>query len=108
VRALAALQAQKPAFDAFDTQLLAASHNEPASQRRFAAKLGLGFPLLSDPKGEVARRYGAKHLLPYFHRKTFLIDGRGVLRLMQDGQPRVDELLTFLDGLRGDLQEEPR
>ncbi|MDB5098353.1 MAG: Peroxiredoxin [Cyanobacteria bacterium RYN_339] len=104
-RALSALQDQKAAFDAFQTQLMGASHNEPESQRRFAAKLGLQFPLLSDPKGEVARVYGAKDLLPYFHRKTFLIDGRGVMRLMQEGQPRVDELLTFLDGLRGDLKE---
>jgi peroxiredoxin Q/BCP len=104
-RALLALQEQKPAFDAFQTQLLATSHNGKESQAAFAAKLGLGFPLLSDPRGEVARLYGAKDLLPYFHRKTFLIDGRGVLRLVQDGQPRVDELLTFLDGLRGDLPE---
>jgi peroxiredoxin Q/BCP len=104
-QALQALQAQLPAFEAFQTQVLATSHNQPASQQRFAAKLGLGFPLLSDPKGQVAKRYGAKDLLPYFRRKTFLIDGRGVLRLLQEGQPRVDELLTFLDGLRGDLQE---
>ena len=104
-RALNALQAHAPQFEAFQTQLLGASHNLSESQQRFAAKHGLSFPLLSDPRGEVARQYGAKDLLPYFHRKTFLIDGRGVLRLILDGQPPVEELLTFLDGVRGDLSE---
>jgi peroxiredoxin Q/BCP len=84
-------------------QVLGISHNMPESQARFAAKLGLHYPLLSDPAGEAARMYGAKTLLPFFARKTFVIDGKGVLRLVLDGQPDMDKLLTFLEALQGDL-----
>lgn len=34
---------------------------------------------------------------------TFVIDGRGTVRLTLSGMPNVEEILTFLDGLRGDL-----
>lgn len=83
--------------------MLGISHNTQASQARFAAKLGLHFPLLSDPPGEVARMYGAKGLLPIFTRKTFVVDGRGVVQGIHDGMPDMERLLTLLEGLRGDL-----
>lgn len=85
--------------------MLGISHNPTESQARFAAKLGLHYPLLSDPPGEVARMYGAKGLLPFFSRKTFVIDGKGVLRLVMDGQPDMAKLLAFLEALHGDLTE---
>lgn len=96
-------QAALDRFDARHAQVLGVSHNSVRSHVRFAGKLGLTFPLLADPKAEVARPYGAKGLLPFFKRRTVVIDGRGVLRLVRDGMPDVEELLTFLDGLTGDL-----
>lgn len=47
--------------------------------------------------------YGAKGWLPFFSRKTFIVDGRGAIALMQDGMPDMARLLTLLEGLRGDL-----
>ena len=90
-------------FKALDTQVLGISHNSGESQARFAAKYGYHFPLLADPNAEVAKPYGAKGLLPFFSRKAFVIDGRGVVRLVVDGQPDMERLLTFLSGLQGDL-----
>lgn len=76
------------------------------SHARYAEKLALRFPLLADPGAEVARPYGAKGLLPFFKRRTVVIDGHGVVRVVKDGMPDVEELLTLIDGLRGDLAVE--
>jgi peroxiredoxin len=103
---LVALQNHLARFDRLQARVLGASHNTTVSQARFAAKLGLAYPLLSDPEGVVAKAYGAKGLLPYFNRRTVVIDGRGVLRLIQDGQPKVEQLIAFLEGLRGDVPVE--
>ena len=100
---MAAFEANLARFQAVHAQVLGISHNRPDSQARFAAKLGLHFPLLSDPKGEAAKPYGAKGLLPLFARKTFVVDGRGNLRLAIHGMPDVEQLLSFLEALRGDL-----
>jgi peroxiredoxin Q/BCP len=101
---MSGFQANLTRFVELQTQVLAVSHNSPESQARFAQRLALQFPLLSDPKGAIAKSYGAKGFLPYFDRKTFVIDGRGVLRLVQNGQPQIDQLIVFLDGLRGDVE----
>lgn len=90
-------------FAARRTDVVAISHNTIRSHLRFANKYGLTFPLLSDLTAEVAKPYGAKGLLPFFKRRAAVIDGRGVLRLVRDGMPDVEELLTFIDGLAGDL-----
>ena len=90
-------------FEARHVQVLGVSHNGVATHARFHAKLGLAYPLLSDPPGAVAKQYGAKGLLPLFKRRAVVIDGRGVVRLVVDGMPDVEALLTFVDGLAGDL-----
>ncbi len=63
--------------------------------RRFIAPLGIGYPVLLDPEGAVARGYGVK-ALPV----TWLVDRRGVLRgkIVGEATPavfeaRVSELL---------------
>jgi peroxiredoxin Q/BCP len=83
--------------------VLGISHNSVSSHQRYVDKLQLTFPLLADPPGVVASAYGAKGLLPFFKRKTFVIDGRGVVRLVSPGMPNVDNILTLLEGLRQDL-----
>lgn len=47
--------------------------------------------------------YGAKGFLPFFSRKTFVVDGRGGIAMTHEGMPDVDRILTLLEGLRGDL-----
>lgn len=88
---------------ALRTQVLGVSHNEIEKQAKFAEKYGLTFPLLSDPKAEAARPYGTKGFLPFFSRKAFVIDGQGVVRMVIDGMPELNKLLTFLEALTGDL-----
>lgn len=104
-RMLGALEQHLPRFRGLRAQVLAVSHNEPESQARFAAKLGLHFPLLSDPAGAVARPYGAKGRLATFRRRAFVIDGNGLLRLVVKGPPDADDLIKYLEGLHGDLPE---
>jgi peroxiredoxin Q/BCP len=98
-----AFEANLDRFKALHTQVLGVSHNSTESQSRFGKKLDLHFPLLSDPRGEAAKYYSSKGLLPFFSRKTFVIDGRGVLRMVHSGMPDVEKLITFLNGLQGDL-----
>jgi peroxiredoxin len=62
--------------------VLGVSVDSPYTQKAWAEKIGLNFPLLSDfPKREVAQRYGV--YLPELgtaNRATFLIDKEGVIR----------------------------
>ena len=60
------------------------SPDKPASQKKFAEKYGLGFPLLSDVEKDVARKYGATVIKNTkgqkkegIVRSSFLIDEKG-------------------------------
>jgi peroxiredoxin Q/BCP len=56
-----------------------------ADQARFHEEQELNFPLLSDPDGSAATKYG---VLPgdarWASRVTFVIDGKGILRAVVD------------------------
>jgi peroxiredoxin Q/BCP len=67
------------AFQAADAAVVGISADDPDSHASFCSEEGLAFPLLSDPGGEVSRRYGS-WIPPFSQRHTFLIDPRGVLR----------------------------
>lgn len=59
--------------------LLAASTDDPETNRRFAASLSLAYAVLSDPDKSVARAYGVVGaLVPWASRWTFYVgvDGR--------------------------------
>jgi peroxiredoxin Q/BCP len=62
----------------FDVQYFAASVDTPEVNARFAASLGLDFPILSDPTKHVARAYGVLAASGFASRWTFYIgvDGR--------------------------------
>jgi len=76
------------------------------SHKRFAEKYGLSFPLLSDERREIVKKYGvwkekSMYGKKYFgiERSTFVIDEQGVLRhifskVKVDGH--VDEVLAVL------------
>lgn len=81
------------------------SLDDVSSQRSFHEAQKLNFPLLSDPDGSVAAKYGA--LLadkPYSARVTFVIDDKGILR-HADGKVNVAshgaDLAGVVRGLRG-------
>ena len=76
----------RDAMPGMGAQVLGVSADDLASHADFAEGHSLPFPLLSDPKGEVAKRYGAfgKKAIPHTDqtyegvlRSTFIIDPEG-------------------------------
>jgi peroxiredoxin Q/BCP len=76
-----------------------------AEQAQFVEKHKLTFPLLSDPDGSVAAKYGV--LAPgaqYTQRVTFVIDDQGVLRKVIEKvnvQTHGADLAALIDELKG-------
>ena len=72
----------------------------PASAERhaaYAAKLGLPFPLLSDPDLAISSAYGSlKPLLPAISRSVCLIDRDGTVLYTQSGAPGASLILESL------------
>jgi peroxiredoxin Q/BCP len=72
------------AGDVGDTVILGISPDQPAKQKRFDDKYGLGFPLLSDPDHATAEAWGVwgersmygKQYMGII-RSAFLVDGEG-------------------------------
>ena len=92
-------------FQAKGAQILGISVQPQTSKKKFAAKLGLNFPILADEQKEVANAYGVMGPLRlHARRATFVIDREGIVR-HRDIEPlsimRPDdaELLRVLDGL---------
>ncbi|AUY51903.1 peroxiredoxin [Streptomyces sp. CB01881] len=80
---LGAIQKELPRLQNDDVQVLGVSSDSPFSQRVFADREGLEFPLLSDfwPHGEVARAYGVlDEQKGCAVRGTFVIDKAGTVR----------------------------
>ena len=59
----------------FEVQFFAASVDSVDANRRFAASLGIDYPILSDPTRDVARSYGVLSGSGYASRWTFYIGG---------------------------------
>jgi peroxiredoxin Q/BCP len=81
------------------------SLDDVAALAAFHRDQQLGFPLLSDPDGSVARKYGVLMAArPMASRVTFVLDEKGVLRHVTD---KVDvskhgsDLATLIGKLRG-------
>lgn len=66
-------------FEAAGAAVVGISADGPEDHAAFCSSEGLAYPLLSDPGGQVSRRYGS-WLAPFSQRHTFLIDPEGVLR----------------------------
>jgi peroxiredoxin len=104
-RQLADLQAARAEIEAAGVQLIAVSYDAPATGVAAAKKLGLTYPLLSDPDSQVITAYG---LLNHeatgkgtgiAHPVAFIIDRQGVIRakLMRDNyrdRPESAELIA--------------
>ncbi len=78
-----AYEAEMEKFVALDTQILAISVDNTASQKAWATSLGgIHYPILSDfwPHGRVASDYGILRSEGYAERAVFLIDKEGIIR----------------------------
>ena len=89
-----------------NTQVLGLSMNSSESQKNFSEKYSLPFPILSDPEGEVVRRYGSLGGFPGFRfpkRHTFLINPEGnIQHLWRKVSPEqhVQEIIDLLQALQ--------
>jgi peroxiredoxin len=103
---LALYQELLPEFQKFDASLLGISVDSIWSHLAFANDRHLQFPLLADfePKGEVARSYGAyRQQDGTSERALFVIDGDGVVRWSYVSpvgiNPGADGILKALENL---------
>src|SRR5207253_8604812 len=98
-----------PEFERYHAQLLGISVDGVWCHTAFARDRKLHFPLLADfePKGAVARRYGAYREGDGFsERALFVIDGDGIIRWSYvspiDVNPGADGILRALDAVTGE------
>ncbi len=63
-----------------NAELYGLSTDDVVSQAKFVKAQELNFPLLSDPDGSFARKYGVLWRGSLTRRVTFVIDPKGVLR----------------------------
>jgi peroxiredoxin Q/BCP len=74
-------------FTQAGAEVIGVSDDTVESHRSFAAHHRLPFHLLSDPGGEVRRRYGVSGFLGLLPgRVTFVIDRQGIVRHVFDSQ----------------------
>ena len=82
-----AFQEDLSKFESLNAQVLGVSADDIETHKRFSAELGLKFPLISDSDRKLAGLYGQGRI-------SFLIDKQGVIRLIQTGFPKNEELLA--------------
>jgi len=81
--------------------LWAISTDDLETHERMAKSYALSFPLLADPRGEVATRYGVRGLLGSARRSIFIVDPQGVIRYSKEeplslSYRSVDDILLAL------------
>jgi peroxiredoxin len=79
-------------FEGIDAQVFGISEDNSPSQKAFAEKLNVTFPMLSDfNKRQVAKDYGV--LMPEIgiaNRATFVIDKEGKIQHIEEGNGAID------------------
>src|SRR5579864_6155541 len=85
-------QAGMAKFEGADTQVFGISEDFSPSQKEFAEKNKLTFPLLSDfTKREVAKDYGVLITeMGIDNRATFVVDKEGKIQYIEEGKTAVD------------------
>ena len=94
-----------PRFEEQDVQPVGVSADKLPSQKRFAERNELSFPMLSDTTGSVLREYGVRGFLGFARRVSFLIDPVGIVRQVYTKvSPRghADEILRDLGPIRAE------
>jgi peroxiredoxin len=81
-----------PKFDASETKVFGISTDNTPSQKEFAAKNSVTFPLLSDfAKRQVATAYGVLITdAGMANRATFVVDKEGKISYIEEGNTAVD------------------
>ena len=76
-------------FAGKNAQVLGVSMDDADTQKRFAESLKLPFPLLADPKGEMAEAYGVKNG-EHANRVTFVIGPDGKVLKQIEGSDAME------------------
>lgn len=58
--------------------------------KRFAQKIGVRFPLLSDTSKAVSKQYGVLSIFRVASRTTFVVDKQGIIRHIDRGSAAAD------------------
>jgi peroxiredoxin Q/BCP len=78
-------------FTAANTQILMISVDSPWANMAFRQSINADFPILSDWKKEVARKYGVYNETDgYAYRTTFLIDKKGIVQKIDQAREALD------------------
>lgn len=104
-------QSQLSEFDRRGIRVVAISVDSPEANNDHRRKLGLSFPLLSDEKRDVARRFGVLHPsggsdgADIARPAEFLIDSGGIVRWVNltqsiTARARPDEVLQAFDAAK--------
>ena len=89
---MGAFQKDIKSFERFDTQVLGVSKDSLDSHNKFAEKLNLTFPLISDPDGKLIELYASGRI-------AFLIDKQGTIQLIVKGMPDNEKILKEIKKL---------
>lgn len=92
----------------FDARYFAASVDTPETNAKFAASLGIDYPILSDPTKAVARAYGvlaptgmASRWTVYIGRDGRILDVDKKVRAASHGADVAQRLQEFAERVRG-------
>ena len=78
-------------FEATETQVIGISMDSFASNKAFAEKIGVTFPLLSDWKRDITKAYGLyNEQSGYGRRGSFVVDKEGIIQHVEVGNTAVD------------------
>lgn len=100
---LQAIQALLPEFERLGVKVFGVNPSEVEAQRAVSQRLGLGFPLLSDPGGAVGRLYRAclpMRLRTVYLRTVYLVNPERKIRLANRGAPSVRAILRSVQALQ--------
>ena len=89
---MGAFQKDLESFERLDTQVLGVSKDSLDSHNKFAVKLNLTFPLISDPHGKLTALYASGRI-------AFLIDKQGVVQMIVKGMPENEKILNKIKEL---------
>ena len=89
---MGAFQEDIESFERLDTQVLGVSKDSLDSHNKFAGKLNLTFPLISDPDGKLTALYASGRI-------AFLIDKQGVVQMIVKGMPENEEIINRIEKL---------
>lgn len=89
---MGAFQEDIESFERLDTQVLGVSKDRMKSHHKFAEKLNLTFPLISDPERKLIALYDTGRI-------AFLIDKQGIVQMIVKGMPDNKEIIKKIEKL---------